>query len=75
MSRRDNCWDNNSPMERLFKSLKSEWISSLGYSSKIQADKDIGIYLMDYYNWCSLIVTMAGCRLELLKKNLISNPE
>ena len=50
MSRRGNCWD-NSPMERLFRSLKSEWIPSLGYPSKIQAEKDIGFYLKDYYNW------------------------
>ena len=50
MSRRGNCWD-NSPMERLFRSLKSEWIPSLGYRTKAQAEKDIGFYLMDYYNW------------------------
>lgn len=28
MSRRGNCWD-NSPMERLFRSLKTEWVPSL----------------------------------------------
>ena len=28
MSRRGNCWDND-PMERLFWSLKSEWIPAL----------------------------------------------
>lgn len=31
-SRRGNCWD-NSPMERFFRSLKSEWVPQLGYSS------------------------------------------
>ena len=50
MSRRGNCWD-NSPMERLFRSLKSEWVPSIGYSSKNKAEKDVGFYLMDYYNW------------------------
>lgn len=50
MSRRGNCWD-NAPMERLFRSLKSEWIPPLGYMSKPQAVKDISYYLMDYYNW------------------------
>ena len=50
MSRRGNCWD-NAPMERVFRSLKSEWVPSLGYSSKGKAEKDIGLYLMDYYNW------------------------
>ncbi len=29
MSRRGNCWD-NTPMERLFRSLKTEWIPNLG---------------------------------------------
>ncbi len=50
MSRRGNCWD-NAPMERVFRSLKSEWIPTLGYMSKHEATKDIGFYLMDYYNW------------------------
>lgn len=30
MSRRGNCWD-NAPMERVFRSLKTEWIPVLGY--------------------------------------------
>jgi len=50
MSRIGNCWD-NAPMERLFRSLKSEWIPTLGYRSKIEAAKDIGFYLMQYYNY------------------------
>ncbi len=32
MSRRGNCWD-NAPMERLFRSLKTEWIPTNGYHS------------------------------------------
>lgn len=50
MSRRGNCWD-NAPMERLFRSYKSEWMPSAGYPSLAVAKKDIGRYLMDYYNW------------------------
>ncbi len=50
MSRRGNCWD-NAPMERLFRSLKTEWIPSLGYPSLAEAEVDVGRYLMDYYNW------------------------
>lgn len=38
-------------MERVFRSLKYERISSLGYVSKLQATKDISYSLMDYYNW------------------------
>jgi len=50
MSRRGNCWD-NAPMERVFRSLKSEWIPAVGYRSFAEAKKDISHYLMDYYNW------------------------
>lgn len=49
MSRRGNCWD-NAPMERVFRSLKSEWIPEGGYHSFAEANKDIGAYLMGYYN-------------------------
>ncbi|MBY4679139.1 IS3 family transposase [Marinobacterium arenosum] len=49
MSRRGNCWD-NAPMERLFRSLKSEWIPSTGYATFSEAVRDISRYLMDYYN-------------------------
>nr|WP_321460891.1 IS3 family transposase [uncultured Vibrio sp.] len=49
MSRRGNCWD-NAPMERLFRSLKTEWVPATGYLTQTQAKKDISYYLMDYYN-------------------------
>lgn len=49
MSRRGNCWD-NAPMERLFRSLKTEWVPKLGYRTKTEAQVDIGYYLMTYYN-------------------------
>ena len=50
MSRRGNCWD-NAPMERLFRSLKTEWVPAMGYMSVREAKRDISYYLMDYYNW------------------------
>ncbi|EPF6605930.1 TPA: IS3 family transposase [Pseudomonas aeruginosa] len=50
MSRRGNCWD-NSPMERLFRSLKSEWVPSTGYLTAQEAQRDISHYLMQRYNW------------------------
>jgi len=49
MSRRGNCWD-NAPMERLFRSLKTEWIPTFGYHNLTAARKDISSYLMGYYN-------------------------
>ncbi|BAK90606.1 transposase [Pseudomonas aeruginosa NCGM2.S1] len=48
MSRRGNCWD-NSPMERLFRSLKSEWVPSTGYLTAQEAQRDISHYLMHRY--------------------------
>jgi putative transposase len=50
MSRRGNCWD-NAPMERLFRSLKTEWVPTSGYASEWEAKSDLNYYLMDYYNW------------------------
>lgn len=50
MSRRGNCWD-NAPMERMFRSLKSEWIPTTGYSTFNEAQRDISYYLMTRYNW------------------------
>ncbi|NRB23153.1 MAG: IS3 family transposase [Shewanella sp.] len=49
MSRRGNCWD-NAPMERVFRSLKSEWVPKQGYGSLDEARTDIGEFLMGYYN-------------------------
>ncbi|WP_447591057.1 IS3 family transposase [Aquipseudomonas campi] len=50
MSRRGNCHD-NAPMERLFRSLKTEWVPSVGYMSAALAQQDIGRFLMQRYNW------------------------
>ncbi|QDR40743.1 IS3 family transposase [Pseudomonas aeruginosa] len=50
MSRRGHCWD-NSPMERLFRSLKSDRVPSTGYLTAQEAQRDISHYLMHRYNW------------------------
>ena len=50
MSRRGNCWD-NAPMERVFRSLKTEWVPVNGYRKMEEAAKDVSQYLMGYYNW------------------------
>ena len=49
MSRRGNCWD-NAPMERLFRSLKTEWIPMNGYHSFKDAEQAITDYLVGYYS-------------------------
>ena len=49
LSRRGNCWD-NSPMERFFRSLKSEWIPSHGYQSFAQAKQEVTRYIVGYYS-------------------------
>ena len=48
MSRRGNCWD-NSPMERFFRSLKTEWIPETGYRCFEEAKSRITDYLLGYY--------------------------
>ena len=42
---------NRLEIERLFRSLKSEWIPSLVYTFLTEASRDISHYLMTYYNW------------------------
>ncbi len=49
MSRRGNCWD-NAPMERFFRSLKTEWIPEKGYKTLEEAKQHIINYLMGYYS-------------------------
>ncbi len=38
-------------MERLFRSLKTEWIPATGYLTALEAQRDISHYLMHRYNW------------------------
>jgi putative transposase len=49
VSRRGNCWD-NSPMERFFRSLKSEWIPEGGYGTPETARQEVNRYIMGYYS-------------------------
>lgn len=49
MSRRGNCLD-NSPMERVFRSLKSEWLPRGGYGDFSHAVRDINQWINGYYN-------------------------
>jgi len=49
MSRRGNCWD-NAPMERFFRSLKTEWIPETGYRNFEQARRSITDYIIGYYS-------------------------
>ncbi len=48
-SRRGNCWD-NSPMERFFRSLKTEWIPVSGYRNFSEEKKNIIRYITGYYS-------------------------
>ena len=50
MSRRRNCRD-NAPMERCFRSLKTELPPPLDYETVGVAREDLGRYLLRYYNW------------------------
>ena len=48
-SRRGNCWD-NAPMERCFRSFKTEWMPTAGYRSSNEAKVAITKYIIRYYN-------------------------
>ena len=49
LSRKGNCWD-NSPMERFFRSLKTEWVPANGYRSLADAWQNIVGYIIRYYS-------------------------
>ena len=49
MSRRGNCWD-NAPMERFFRSLKTENMPKNGYLSEELANDSVRNYIYRYYN-------------------------
>jgi putative transposase len=49
LSRRGNCWD-NSPMERFFRSLKTEWVPEIGYRSFVEAKHAVIDYIIGYYS-------------------------
>ncbi|HGF7478416.1 TPA: IS3 family transposase [Vibrio mimicus] len=49
LSRRGNCWD-NAPMERFFRSLKAEWVPTVGYRSFAEAQQEIIRYIIGYYS-------------------------
>lgn len=48
MSRKGNCWD-NSPTERVFRTLKSEWLSRFIFKTKAEARAAVWNYI-SYYN-------------------------
>ena len=47
MSRRGNCWD-NAPMERFFRSYKTEWMPKNGYETFVEAERDVAVYIRHY---------------------------
>lgn len=49
MSRRGNCWD-NAPMERFFRSYKTEWMPTVGYTTFSEMKYSVIDYITRYYN-------------------------
>ncbi|MFQ3322864.1 MAG: hypothetical protein ACI90U_000676 [Pseudomonadales bacterium] len=70
MSRRGNCWD-NAPMERVFRSLKTEWVPAKWYAGLDEARLDISSDLMEYYNYQRLHTFNQGLASAIAEK--ISN--
>jgi putative transposase len=56
MSRKGNCWD-NSPMERFFRSLKSERLTACRFHTRAQAKSEVLDYI-SYYNGIRLHSTL-----------------
>jgi putative transposase len=73
MSRRGYCWD-NAPMERVFRSLKSECIPSTGYATTLEAARDISYYLMQRYNHIRPHQFNGGLPPAIAEKNLTRCP-
>lgn len=68
MSRRGNCPD-NSPMERVFCSLKSEWLPKGGYGDFGHEVRDINQWINGYYNFIDLTRTTMVYHLAYMKKS------
>lgn len=49
LSRRGNCWY-NSPTERFFVSLDTEWMPEMGYPSFASAKQYVTDYMIGYYS-------------------------
>jgi putative transposase len=72
MSRRGNCWD-NAVVERVFRSLKHEWIGGQIYRDHIEAEHDISQFVHTYYNHRRLHAAI-GQRPPALAEALAINP-
>lgn len=59
MSRRGNCWD-NAPVERFFRSLKSERIRTTIYRDHGQARAEVNDYIARFYNTSRLHSAAGG---------------
>jgi len=59
MSRRGNCWD-NAPVERFFRSLKSERVRTTIYRDHGQARADVNDYIARFYNTSRLHSAAGG---------------
>lgn len=61
-------------MERMFRSLKTEWIPTVGYMTVQDAHRDISHYLMHRYNWIRPHQFNDGMAPAQAEKNLTSCP-
>ncbi len=68
MSRRGNCRD-NSPMERVFRSLKSEWLQKGDYGDFSHSIRDINQWIKVITTFINLTRTTVVYRLDYMKKS------
>jgi putative transposase len=55
--------------QRVFRSLKTEWIPTTGYMTDQEAQRDISLYLINHYNWIRPINLTMGWPQQKLKEN------
>jgi len=69
MSRRGNCWDHAS-MERFFRSLKTEWMPTVGWRLFSEAKVEIARYITGYYSQLRPHTFNVGLRLQQQRKDM-----
>ncbi|WP_373274910.1 hypothetical protein [Pseudomonas tolaasii] len=62
----------NALMERVLRSLKTEWIPAVGNRAAQEAQRDISLFLMHRYNWIRPHKFNGGLASARAKKNLMS---
>jgi len=61
----------NSPMERLFRSFKTEWLPSTGYMTAQEAQRDISHYTQQKQHSTNKKIQLMDCKFNIQVKGCI----